>query len=478
MTIAPVAAHRPLCVDLDGTLCRSDTLFESLLHLLKAQPWVALLLPVWLLAGRAVLKQRIAERALAAGFDVGSLPWNADLAEWLRQSDRKLVLCTGADAAIADAVAAHWGLFESELASDGRTNLTGSRKRAALVERYGERGFDYAGNEALDTHVWSAAAGAVVAQATPALLARAAAAAPVLQSFPAAGGSRLRLWIKALRVHQWVKNLLIFLPLVLAHRWTPDVLIQAGIAFLAFSLCASSVYLLNDLLDLPLDRLHVSKRKRPFAAAQLPLVHGLIASPLLLLAALLLASFSTVQFLLVLDGYYLLTLAYSLQLKRMPTVDVMTLAALYTVRVIAGAAATGLQLSFWLLAFSMFLFLSLGVVKRYAEMDQLKGTAQGKAHGRGYHVDDLPLLRNLGVSSGYGAVMVLALYVNSPESQVLYRNPKYIWMLCPLVLYWVSRVWMKTHRGEMHEDPIVFALKDRISQSVAFLAGCVLLAAA
>ena len=466
----------PLCVDLDGTLCRSDTLFEAFLSLLKQQPLALLLAPFWLLGGRAAFKQKV---AAGAELNVAALPWRQDLLDWLRgekASGRQLLLVTGADQQIARASAEHFGLFDDVLASDGRTNLTGSQKRAALVQRFGEKGFDYVGNAPVDVKVWASAATAHVADATPALVTKAAAVAPVGQQFPARPAG-FKLWVKALRAHQWVKNVLIFVPIGLVQKFDTHTLTLTLLAFLAFSLCASSVYLINDLLDLESDRAHPRKRERPFAAARLPLLGGLFLAPVLLLAAFVIAAYITPKFLAVLAGYYLLTLAYSLHLKRMPLVDVLMLAALYTLRIIAGGAAAGVALSFWLLAFSVFLFLSLGIVKRYAEMDMVKASAGEKAAGRGYHVDDLPLLRNLGTSSGYGAVLVLAMYINSPESQLVYAHPKRLWLLAPIVLYWISRIWLKTHRGLMHDDPIVFALKDTASRLVLVAALAVTISA-
>lgn len=471
-------ASRPLCVDLDGSLCRSDTLVEGFLALLKAEPLRAMTSLTALRWGRAALKQRLAALALP---DFGSLPWRQDLLDWLRgqqAAGRRLVLCTGSDQRVADAVAAHHaGLFESVLASDGRRNLTGSAKRALLDTRYGEQGYDYVGNEWRDLKVWAGAVQAVVVEATPRLTAAAAAVTQVEREFAAAATPRWQHWARAMRPHQWVKNLLVLLPLLLSHKLDAGLALHALIAFAAFSLCASSAYLLNDLLDLRADRRHPSKRLRPFASATLPLLQGLLAAPPLLLVSLALAAVASMDFFWVLLLYYVLTLAYSLRLKQLATLDVMTLAALYTLRIIGGALAVGVPLSFWLLALSMFLFLSLAVAKRYTELHFIKGRRGRKARGRGYEVDDLPLLRNLGISSGYVAVLVLALYVNSPESQALYRHPKLIWLICPLLLYWITRVWITTHRGGMHDDPIVYALRDATSRNIGLLIVLVGLAA-
>ncbi|MEO8672508.1 MAG: UbiA family prenyltransferase [Tahibacter sp.] len=466
----------PLCVDLDGTLIRSDLLVESALQLLQRNPFYLFLFAIWLLRGKAHLKCEIARRS---DLDMANLPYDERVLDWLRgeAASRPRVLCTASDQRLADALAAQVGGFEVVLASDGVRNLSGRSKGDALLERYGERGFDYAGNEAADLHVWKHARRAIVVNASNGLATAAARVCEVERVFerPRAG---LRVWLKALRLHQWLKNLLVFLPLLAAHRvLETGGLLHAGIAFFAFGLCASGVYVLNDLLDLDADRRHPRKRKRPFAAGTLPLVHGLIAAPLLTLAGFGLAWFLSPLFAGVLLAYYVLTLAYSLRLKRIVMLDVVVLAALYTVRIVGGAAAVGGGLSFWLLAFSMFLFLSLAMLKRYTELIALQANGSGKASGRGYAVEDLPLIQSLGGSSGYLSVLVLALYINSTASEALYRSPKVLWMLCPLLLYWISRVWVIAHRGNMHDDPVVFAVSDRVSQCILLLCAIVALGA-
>jgi 4-hydroxybenzoate polyprenyltransferase len=467
----------PLCVDLDGTLISSDLLLESFLLLIKRNPLYILLMPIWLLRGKAVLKAQIASRVQ---LNPAALPYDEDVVSWLRSersAGRSLWLCTASDRRLADLVASHLGCFSGVLASDGRSNLSGRSKAAKLVEQFGERGFDYCGNEHVDLPIWARARGAIVVHASPRLERRVVAAGNVLRTFPARG-RLLRSVVRALRPHQWAKNVLVAVPLLAAHRLgEPGSLLQALIAFVAFSLCASSVYLVNDLLDLEADRQHPRKRKRPFAAGHLSLLAGLIMAPCLLIAAIALAIILPQKFWLVLGTYYALTCAYSFGLKGLVLVDTVALAGLYTLRIIAGAAAVEVPLSFWLLLFSVFLFLSLAFVKRFAELDSLRRAQRLKAAGRGYHVEDLSLLQSLGTASGYLSVLVLALYINSPEIQPLYTHPKVIWMLCVLMLYWISRVWMKAQRGEMHDDPVVFALKDWQSIAVGALAlGAVVLA--
>ncbi len=468
-------SHRapPLCVDLDGTLLRSDLLLESTLALLAQRPWLLFLLPWWLLRGKANLKRQVASRV---SLDPGALPYDGRVLELLRANpQRHRVLCTASDERLVQPLAEHLGCFEEVMASDGQRNLSGTNKAQALVARFGERGFDYVGNGRVDLAVWSHARRALVVNAGPSLAKAAAQRCEVEAHWPAEGGG-LRSWLRALRLHQWLKNLLVFIPLLASHRFDEaGALVASASGFLAFGLCASGVYLLNDLLDLPSDRLHPRKRLRPFAAGSLSLLQGAVLAPLLALAGLALAWWAEPRFAAVLAMYYLLTLGYSLHFKRVVMLDVILLAALYTVRIIGGTVVIGAALSFWLLAFSMFIFLSLALLKRYTELAAMLAAGRSDAAGRGYTVDDLPLLQSLGAAAGYLAVLVLALYINSPESIALYARPQVLWLLCPLMLYWVSRTWVIAHRGEMNDDPVVFAATDRTSQIVGLLCGVIAL---
>jgi len=466
----------PLCVDLDGTLIRSDLLVESALQVLRANPLNLFRFAVWLLRGKAYLKRQI---ALRAEIDVAGLPYEPRMIAWLRDegAQRPRVLCTASDEKLAQAVAAHVGGFDEVLASDGVHNLSGRHKGDELSRRFGERAFDYAGNEARDLHVWRRARRAIVVNAPAALAQRAGQVTEVERVFERTG-NRLKSWIKALRLHQWLKNLLVFLPLLTAHLvLAPDALLHSCMAFAAFCLCASGVYLLNDLLDLDADRRHPRKRLRPFAAGALPLVAGLVVTPMLTLAAFVLALAISKLFAAALAVYLVMTLAYSFLLKRIAMLDTVVLAGLYTIRIIAGTFALRLDVSFWLLAFSMFLFLSLAMIKRYTELRTLLSTGDSRSAGRGYAVEDLPMVQSLGGASGYMAVLVLALYINSTASEALYRHPTVLWLLCPLLLYWISRAWLIAHRGAMHDDPVVFAVSDRTSRLLLVLAVIVVIGA-
>ncbi len=453
----------PLVIDLDGTLLHGDLLQESALRLLSQSPLQTLWLPLWLKDGKARLKQNIAQRV---DLDVTTLPFDDRVLAMIdsaRRSGRHTVLCTASDQKYANEVAAYLGCFDEVLASDGSTNLSARHKAERLVQRFGAGGFDYAGNSADDLPVWAAARNAIVVSASASVRAAAARTAQVELELPPRPAG-LRTWFRALRLHQWLKNLLVFLPLLGAHRIDDLQLLGLSLlAFFAFGLCASSVYVINDLMDLESDRRHPRKRRRPFAAGLLSPVAGLAVAAVLLASALALALAAGPAFTGWLGVYFAGTVAYTFYLKRKLLLDALSLAGLYTLRIIAGTAAVGLVLTFWLLAFSLFLFLSLAFLKRYSELVVMLAEGRDAAAGRGYVTQDLPLVQMLGVGAGFSAVLVLALYLNSENVLRLYRTPELMWLTVPLTLYWISRMWMQAHRGQMHDDPLVHAVRDRPS---------------
>ncbi|MDG1463184.1 MAG: UbiA family prenyltransferase [Gammaproteobacteria bacterium] len=468
---------KPLCVDLDGTLTRSDVLFESVCGLLKLNLFYVFLLPFWLLSGKAKMKQSIASRV---DLDVRLLPWNKKFIEWLqeqKQHGRKLVLATASDQKYAKQIAEYFGIFDAVIASDGVTNASGQRKLKQLQELLQGEGFDYAGNAQVDIGIWKHAENAILVNPDAGVQAAAAKVSNVSKLFEDRG-SQLKAFVRAIRVHQWLKNSLIFVPLILSYQFVnPQLVFQTVLAFIAFSVCASSVYLLNDLLDLESDRKHPTKHRRPFAAGDLSLLTGAFGVVGFTLVAFGMALLLPVGFMIALLAYYVLTLAYSAVLKRAALVDVLVLASLYTMRLIAGAAAIEVEATFWLLAFSMFTFLSLALIKRYSEL--LVQTSLGKERlaGRGYVEIDLESLSQMGAASGYLAVMVLALYIDSDQVKETFNLPQALWLLCPMMLYWVSRLWLLTRRGDMHDDPIVFTIQDRRTHWLAFVAAFCLWAA-
>ncbi|HJR75694.1 MAG TPA: UbiA family prenyltransferase [Nitrospiraceae bacterium] len=470
----------PLCVDLDGTLIKTDLFWESLLALLKRHPVLGLLrLPFWLLRGRAYLKGELAGRVR---LNMATLPYNEAVVDYLRrqrQGGRELVLATASHVRLARQVAAHLNLFDGQVLGTEAVNLKGSAKLKALQERFGTRGYDYVGDSRADLPVWSQANQALVVTDSPSLVDRVQKVSSVEHVFDR-HRSRLRLLLKAMRVHQWAKNILVLVPLISSHQILSGTRVAAAFtAFLSFSLCASGVYILNDCLDLEADRHHPTKRSRPFASGDLSIPAGLAAALGCLIASFILSSMLPLAYFFVLALYFLLTSAYSLYLKRLVLVDVIILAQLYTVRVYAGGAAADIVPSHWLLTFSLFMFLSLALMKRFAEIKfkLVSDDDEIGVRGRGYRTTDAEHIASIGSSSGLIAVLVLALYISSKEVLTLYSHPEVLWVICPVMLYWITRAWMLTYRNSMDDDPVVFAVRDRNSYIVALLIAAILLLA-
>lgn len=478
MSTATLKASVPLCVDLDGTLLTSDVLWESLLVLARHKPWLLPLVPFWVLRGKANFKRTLARQV---SLNPATLPYDHDLLEMLRAeraSGRELILATATDRGPAAAIAEHLGIFSAICASDGSTNLSGQRKLSAIETQLAGEPFDYVGDSRADLAVWRAARHAMLVDPSQRLLQQANREARVTRVFrrKRTGPGTL---LRALRPHQWVKNTLLFIPLLLSHNLTREgLLLQCLLAFAAFCLSASSVYVTNDLLDLEADRAHPRKRNRPFASGQLQISTGVLGAPVLLAAALGLAvAFLPPMFVVALVTYFVLSSAYSLYIKRVVLLDVFLLAALYTLRVLAGGLATGITISPWLAAFSLFFFVSLAFLKRYSELLLLRNHQQNQFHRRDYAASDMDLLRSVGSASGFVSVLVLALYINSPDVLELYQRPSVLWLVVPLFLYWVSRLWLFGHRGKVQDDPIVFAIKDPASYIIAALVALTMLLA-
>jgi 4-hydroxybenzoate polyprenyltransferase len=483
-TASQDAVHRreaedlPLVVDLDGTLIANDILVETASHLVSHRPTRAWDVLRWLRQGRAHAKRQLWD---SAPIDVAGLSYHDEMLDWLRDErarGRTLVLASAADEQALVAVNRHLGLFDVVLGSDPGTNLRSRAKADALVGLYGEQGFEYVGNSTHDLDVWEHAAVAHVATRDRSIQEKAGRVAPVGRTFlpvrPAGNP-----WLRAVRPHQWVKNLLVLIPLFTAQRVTEVAsVLEALLALVLFSLAASSVYVLNDLSDVGSDRLHPTKRHRPFAAGTLSLVQGWLAWPVMALLALGLGfGLLGPVFGLTLSAYLVTTTAYSAWIKRQPIGDVLTLAGLYTIRIAAGAAAIGVGVSLWLLSFSGFFFLSLALVKRVSELSRLRGTG-AEVSGRGYETQDLELLSSYGVATSIASVLVFTLYIDDPRTAVLYASPILLWASVPVLLAWIMRVWLLAHRGQMDEDPIVFAIRDRTSLVCGALVGATFLLAA
>ncbi len=465
----------PLAVDLDGTLIATDLLWEGLFLLLRRNPLYLFLLPLWLAGGKARLKCEIAERVT---LDAASLPYRAELIARLaaeKAEGRRIVLATAAPHRFAEAVAAHLGLFDAVLCTDRTRNLASHAKRDALVAEFGDGGFDYAGNGRADIAIFEHARQTlVVAPDRHAARWQSRHGGEVM---PAPRPS-FRTVLKMLRVHQWLKNSLIAVPVVLSHQYLDFAAVVACVlAFVSFSAAASAIYILNDFLDLQVDRRHATKRMRPFASGALSIPFGLAAVGILLTLSLGIGLLLPPLFMLVLTGYLIATTAYSLSLKRMLLIDVLTLAGLYTMRILAGSAATQAPWSFWLLAFSIFFFLSLALVKRYVELRNSVLPEGERIAGRGYRAEDHDIIAMAGMASSFSAALVLALYIDSQSVFENYTYPWLIWPLAPIILYITMRVWILARRDEMHEDPIVFIIRDWRSQLVMAFGAVLLLGA-
>lgn len=467
----------PLCVDLDGTLIRTDTFVEGALRLVKRRPFdLTKLLWMILIHGRAPAKRWLFTRVQLR---VDLLPYCEQVLKAIRQArlDRRTVyLVTGADTAVGEAVANHLQLFDGVFGSDAKTNLTGRSKRRLIVSRFGEMGFEYIGNSRSDIPVWEASARPILAHAGS-LDQKLTKLRP--ESLVLCKSTGCFKWIvSSMRVHQWVKNLLLLLPLMASHRVMEFELLKNSIVGLvSFSLAASGLYIANDLFDLDSDRQHPVKRHRPFASGNGSPLSGIAIGIVLISSSLAIAWFQPNQFFWVIVSYLSITVGYTLFLKRLVFLDTITLSMLFTLRVIGGYEATGLVYSSWLLALSMFLFLSLALLKRFTEILSLVETEKVSTSGRGYHISDLSLTQTFGVVSGYMAALVLSLYIDSSRALEQYKSPFLLWLWCPLYLYYISRIWIIAGRGEMDSDPILFTLKDRTTYVILFLAFLVFLGA-
>lgn len=455
----------PIIVDLDGTLTPTDTLVESVIKIVKQSPLNLLRLPFWLMKGKAAFKETVATHS---DIVAEHLPYCEPLLAYLRnekEKGRRIILATAAHKSIAQDVFTHLGLFDEVLATDEHCNLKGKAKLAAIQERV-SGGFVYAGNSQADIPIWKAAQGAVLVGVSPGVAESVRHNTPIEQEFPKKEIG-LALWLRALRVHQWLKNLLLFVPLLTAfsfmEMWN---LATMTVAFLAFSFAASATYIVNDLWDLENDRAHPRKRLRPFASAKIPILLGLAIAGSILVLAFGMAFAVSKGFFLILFLYLVLTTAYSWVLKEYVLIDVIMLSLLYTLRILAGAVAIGIVTSYWLLAFSVFMFMSLALVKRCAELVSRAQNGAETTRGRDYRVTDLVVLWPLGVGAAMSAVVVFGLFISAPETQERYATPYLLWFVAIGLIYWLARLWIKTSRGEMHDDPMIYAIKDRGSRII------------
>ena len=454
-----------IVVDLDGTLVLTDTLWESVVCFVRTQPFYAPRLFWWLLKGKAGFKAAL---LADAEFDATALPYSTELLEWLKQKKEegyRLILATGANLRIAEAVATHLQLFDMVLASEERTNLTGEIKLQAISRLLDGNPYQYIGNSSADIPVWKACNSAIVAGNDGRVTAELARLnIPVVLRFNTARGS-IRAWVRMLRVHQWIKNVLVLVPALTSHRvFELPVLAHGLLAFILFSIVASAIYIANDLLDLPADRMHPDKRNRPIAAGIISIPAAIVCMVVLLASAGVAASMLPAPAGLVLMGYAVASLVYSAYIKKLLIADVVALTTFYTIRVLFGGLMIGISLSVWTLAFSVFTFFSLAASKR---INDLAGSKHKQLARRAYSASDAQALTAHASASATTAVLVLILYLNSPDVTRLYSHPQVLWCLCPLLLYWMTRVITLASRGQLPSDPILMAARDRASYLTA-----------
>lgn len=456
-----------LVVDLDGTLLRTDMLHESFWNSFSKRWHIPFKSITKILSGKSALKSYLASEAT---IDITLLPYNNLVIDYIhkhRSKGGKVALVTATHQLLAEKIAKHLEIFDEVYGSDNLVNLKGAVKAQFLVDRFGQGNFFYIGDAAADLPVWAVSAKAITVNASDAVRRKAEALGKPIEHLETINQT-WSYYLKALRPHQWLKNILVFVPLLAAHKFDLSSVLSSSLAFVVFSLIASSVYVVNDLLDLNSDRAHPRKRSRPFASGAIPIINGNQIAILCLLIGFAIAAFFGSIFVFVIGSYYVTTLAYSLVLKRKVIIDICVLAGLYTMRIFAGGAALGIDVSIWLLVFSVFFFLSLATVKRQAELVDLVNRKETKISGRGYETNDLPIIAMISVASGYISVLVMMLYINSPNVTVLYQSPELLWSVCCILIYWLTRVILLTHRGRMHDDPIIFAATDRTSQ-ICFL---------
>lgn len=458
------AGFKPLVLDVDGTFLKTDLLWECFWSGLGHAPMATVAACFRHLGNRAALKQAL---AAIAPVRTDLMPVNAEVADLALQSrvaGREVVLASGSDVGLVRRLAADYGLSERVFASDGQINLTGARKAAALVAAYGEGGFDYAGNSSVDMPVWEKADNALVVGHIASARMLTARGQNVMEL---AGVFTPRALLKALRPHQWVKNVLLVLPMIAAHRFDMATLLPILWGIMAFSCAASSIYVVNDLLDLEADRLHPTKKRRPFAVGAVPIPIGMAAVALLSATAIGIAMALNVAFLGVVLLYMVTSLAYSLKLKRMRWVDVATLALLYTIRVVAGAAAAQVDVSIYMLIFIFPVFITLGCVKRLTELTL--ATSDERLPGRGYGRPDRGDLLNVAGLGTVGALLIFFLYSVSDQGRLLYPTSWLLWVAMVPMAFWLGRMVILGWYGKQDYDPIVFAMRDKFGIGILMI---------
>jgi 4-hydroxybenzoate polyprenyltransferase len=468
----------PICVDLDGTLVFTNMLAETALSAIRKNIFNLFLIPFWVLKGRAFAKKKLAESSL---LDPSLLPYNKDLIVFLnkeRENGRKLFLATASDKQVAISIADHLNIFDGIIASDGNNNLKGKVKSLELLKLFGEKAFIYAGNDISDLHVWENAQSAITVNTSQAVSKAVREFVPVIHEF-SNRKNILKELFRALRTYQWIKNILVFVPLIVTEKPINfEEFISTCLIFISFCLSASGLYLINDIMDLETDRRHPFKRRRPFASGLLPLEYVII-SPIMITAALYISRSVSIECLMMVSLYILVSVLYSVFFKTKPLIDLFCLAGLYTLRIIAGGFSSGAHVSIWLLNFSGFFFLALALLKRYTEYFNKSDNTDEKHSRRAYNNSDREMLQMMGIGSSLIAAVVLGLYISSSQATSTYKHPEYLWGIIPVIVFWHFRLWFAAGRNYMHHDPIIYSLKDWVSYiCFALIAGIFIFAKA
>jgi len=456
----------PLCVDLDGTLIKADMMFDSIALLIKKNPLYMFIIPFWLMKGKLYLKEQLLKNVKQ---DINNVPINQEVVDYIineKKNGRNIILVTASMQFYADEFKEKFYFLDEAIGTKEGVNLVGTAKAEYLKNRFGDKGFDYIGDSRKDLFVWKYAANALIVGNNNEIIAKAKQITNVIKIWEGDKESKISIIYRQLRIYQWVKNVLIFLPALLAHNLELATYFNLILSFFSFSFVASSIYIFNDLMDLNSDRNHEIKKNRPIASGKFKISNAFIYSFFLMIFGIILSIFVNINFAIVLLIYIISTFAYSTFLKRIYIIDIITLAVLYTLRLIAGSATSGDAISEWFAAYSLFFFFSMGALKRFTE---LKNSKKEKLSGRGYISDDLNIIQTIGISSSLISVLVMVLYINSSTISQLYSNPKFLYLIIPILLHWILRVWILADRSQMNEDPIVFGIKDKSSYVSGFL---------
>ena len=462
-----------LFVDLDGTLIKSDLLFECLVPIIKNYFYAIFLAPFWLLKGKAYLKDKFSD---LVSINPEILPYNNNVLEYIRkekENGSKIILATASNIKLAKSISDYLGIFDDVIASSKEENLKGKNKlnkiKLYIKNNNINKEFSYIGDSEADVKIFNETNIPIVV-GNKNVFNKIKSKNDKTTFVDGENDFSLKKFFKMIRTYLWVKNFLIFLPLILAHKFLDvNLLLKALVAFFSFSFLASSVYIINDIMDVESDRIHPSKKNRPIASGAVKISSALKVAFILMPLSFIISIFLGKEFLFVLLTYFITTSCYSFYLKKIMLVDILILSLLYTVRIFAGGVALNIYLSPWLFMFSLFFFFSLACAKRYSELYAVRNNLQDEIKGRGYQAQDLEQIQIFGSSSGYIAILIFALYIQSDISMKLYKTPSFFWALCPIMLYWISRVWLLSHRGQMTQDPIIFALKDKVSYVVLIL---------